>query len=191
METLGDDLVLLAIRPNGVISVAAKLRYGLSGSELVRLAALRRVGIERGRIVVLDEAPTGDVFLDEALASMDDGRKPPAAKAWVARNRGELVRRYLERLAAARTIQLERRKALGFIPVDGWTVLDAGRLAAAQARLDAIAQGTGDVDMSRGRAGRAGDRDRAAASHLPGLARLCRAPADNPRGARQTFRRRD
>lgn len=66
METLGDDLVLLAIVPNGVIGAAAKLQYGLSGSELVRFAALRRAGVERGRIVVLNQAPTGDVLLDEA-----------------------------------------------------------------------------------------------------------------------------
>jgi hypothetical protein len=147
METLGDDLVLLAIRPNGVIG-AAKLQYGLSGSELVRLAALSRVDIQRGRIVVLDEAPTGDVLLDEALASMRGGGQRPTAKAWVMDNRDELVRRYLERLAIAGTIQHGRRKLLGFIPFDGWTVLDAGRLAAARARLDAIAHGTGGIGMS-------------------------------------------
>ena len=147
METLGDDLVLLAIRPNGVIAAAAKLRYGLSGSELVRLAALGRVGIERGRIVVLDQAPTGDVLLDQALADMANRARPPTAKKWVASHRGELVRRYLDRLAAAGTIQLVRRKALGFIPVDGWTALAAERMAAARARLDAVAYGTGDIGM--------------------------------------------
>jgi Golgi phosphoprotein 3 (GPP34) len=144
METLGDDLVLLAILPNGVIGAAAKLQYGLSGSELVRLTALRRIGIERGEIVVLDQAPTGDVLLDEALASLHDS---PTAQAWVARNRDGLVRRYLERLAGTGTIRLERRKALGFIPVNSWTVLDSGRMAAARARLDAIAYGTSGVGM--------------------------------------------
>jgi hypothetical protein len=144
METLGDDLVILSIRPNGVIATAARLRFGLSGSELVRLAALRRITIERDRIVVLEGAPTGDALLDEALASMDG---QPEAKAWVAHDRDELVRRYLERLAAAGTIQLERRKALGFIPVDGWTILDPGRLAAARSRLDIVALGTGAAGM--------------------------------------------
>lgn len=148
METLGDDLVLLAIRPNGVIAAAAKLQYALSGSELVRLAALGRVGIEQGRIVVLDKAPTGDLLLDEALASMDGAAQAPAAGQWVARNRDELVRRYLGRLDAAGTIQLERRKALGLISVNGWTVLDAGRGAAAKARLDAVAHGTGSAGAS-------------------------------------------
>jgi hypothetical protein len=143
METLGEDLVLLAIRPNGVIGTGAKLQYGLSGSELVRLAALGRVSIQDGRIVVLDHTPTGDLLLDEALASMHDWVHD--AQAWVGWDWYELVRRYLERLAAAGTIQLERRKALGLITVAGWTVLDAGRLAAARARLDAIAYNPGDV----------------------------------------------
>jgi hypothetical protein len=149
MDTLGDDLVLLAIRQNGVIAPAATLQYGLSGSELVRLAALRRVDIEDGRIVVLDKAPTGDALLDEALVNMYRGWREPIAIVWVAQNRDDLVRRYLERLAAAGTIQLERRKALGLLPVNGWTVLDAGRLAAARSRLDAVAYGTGGVDMAQ------------------------------------------
>jgi len=148
VETLGDDLVLLAIRPNGVIAEPGMLRYGLAGSELVRLAALGRVDIQHGRIVVLESAPTGDVLLDEALASMYRDWQAPTAQEWVADGRRDLVRRYLERLAAAGTIQLKRRKAPERAPVSGWTVVDAGRLAVARARLDAVAYGTGGVDMA-------------------------------------------
>lgn len=149
METLADDLVLLSIRPNGVIGTAAKLRFGLSGSELVRLAALRRIDLEGGRIVILDQAPTGDELLDEALASMEGGLQALTAKKWVALQRGDVTRRYLEKLVSAGTIRAERRKALGLIPVTGWTVLDAGRLAAARARLDAIANGSASVDSEQ------------------------------------------
>ncbi|HZR51028.1 MAG TPA: GPP34 family phosphoprotein [Streptosporangiaceae bacterium] len=149
METVGEDLVLLGIRANGTIGVAAKLRFGLSGAELIRLAAMRRVDIERGRIVVLDPAPTGDALLDDALASMRGRGRPPTAKNWVARNRAGLTKRYLDRLVAAGTIRLERRKALGLIPVDRWIVADAGRLAQAKARLDAIAYGSGGVSAEQ------------------------------------------
>jgi hypothetical protein len=164
METLGDDLILLSIRTDGVIGTAAKLRFGLSGAELVRLAALRRVDIERGRIIILDETPTGDALLDEALLSMAGGRRPPAAKAWVAHQRGDLTRRYLERLAGAGTIRAEHRKALGFIPKTRWTVLNAERLAAARARLDAIAYGPDGTD-----AGQAALAGLASAIGLPSL----------------------
>jgi hypothetical protein len=149
VETLGDDLVLLSIRSDGAIGTAEKLRFGLSGAELVRLAALGRVDIQRGRIIILGQAPTGDVLLDEALTSMAGSRRPPKAKAWVARRRGDLTRRYLEALASAGTVRAGQRLALGFIPKAGWTVLDAGRLAAARARLDAIAYGSDGVDVEQ------------------------------------------
>lgn len=129
--------------------MAAKLRFGLSGAELIRLTAMRRVDIERGRIVVLDPSPTGDALLDDALASMQDRGRPQTAKNWVARHRAGLTRRYLDRLVAAGTIRLERRKTLGFIPADRWIVADAGRLAQAKARLDAIAYGSGGVSAEQ------------------------------------------
>src|ERR1700722_10097162 len=59
MDELGDDLLLLTARPDGTLALSPKLRFGLSGAELVRLAAARRVDIARGRIAVLDTAPTG------------------------------------------------------------------------------------------------------------------------------------
>jgi hypothetical protein len=48
METLAEDLLLLAVRPNGKLGAAPKLRFGLSGSELVRLAAAHHGGAAGG-----------------------------------------------------------------------------------------------------------------------------------------------
>jgi hypothetical protein len=149
MDELGDDLVLLAARPGGALDIPAKLRFGLSGSELVRLAAAGRVNIERGRIAVLDATPTGDAPLDEALASMEGGRRQPTAKAWVARQRPKLVERYLARLEAGGTISADRRKVLGFIPATRWTIADTARAAQARARLEAVASSTGSVDSAQ------------------------------------------
>ena len=145
MDELGDDLLLLAVRPDGTLALSPKLRFGLSGAELVRLAAARRVDIVRGRIAVLDTAPTGDPLLDEALASMPGGRRGPSAKAWVARDRRGLVERYLARAEAAGTVRAERGQRLGFIPVTRWLVVDTARSAQARARLEAIAAGSGAV----------------------------------------------
>ncbi len=149
MDELGDDLLLLAARPDGTLTVPPKLRFGLSGSELVRLAAARRVDIAGGRIVILDTAPTGDPLLDEALASMTGRRGEPTAKAWVARNRRGLVDRYLARAEATGTIREQRRTALGFIPMTRWAVLDTARAAQARARLEAVATSTGPVDAAQ------------------------------------------
>ena len=149
MDELGDDLLLLAARADGRLPIGTKLRFGLAGSELVRLAAARRVDVVRGRIEVLDSAPTGDPFLDDALTSMTGGRRGPTAKAWVARERRGLVERYLARAEAAGIIRADRRKALGFIPVTRWTVVDTGRAAQARARLEAVAASTGTVDSAQ------------------------------------------
>ena len=145
VDELSDDLLLLTARPDGTLAISSKLRFGLSGAELVRLAAARRVDIVRGRIVILDTAPTGDPLLDEALASMTGGRRGPTAKAWVARTRRGLVERYLARAEAAGTVRAEPGLRLGFIPVTRWLVVDIARAAQARARLEAIAAGNGAV----------------------------------------------
>ena len=60
METLGDDLALLSIGHNGKIQQDKRLAIALAGSELVRLAARRRVDVADGRIIVRDSQRTGD-----------------------------------------------------------------------------------------------------------------------------------
>jgi len=149
MDELCDDLLLLAARPDGTLTLPANLRFGVSGAELVRLAAARRVDIERGRIVVLDTTPTGDDLLDAALASMTGGRRGPSAKAWVARHRPGLVHFYLGRAVDAGTIRGERGTRLGIFPVTRWLVTDTARAAAARARLEAVVTGTGPVSQEQ------------------------------------------
>lgn len=153
MDELSDDLLLLAARADGRLPILEKLRFGLAGAELVRLAAAGRVNVVHGRIEVIHNLSTGDPLLDEALASMGASRglagRGPTAKAWVARHRPELVKRYLARAEMAGIIRAERRKALGFIPVTRWIVVDTARAAQARARLEAVAASTGPVDSAQ------------------------------------------
>jgi hypothetical protein len=150
VETLGEDLVLLSIRPdNGTIATKSRLGYGLRGSELVRLAASGRVGITSDRIVMLDSQPTGDEQLDAALAGLAGARRPPRPKAWVGHPGSHIVDTYLARLAAAGAIREDRRTLLGFIPALRWRIADTARAADARARLDAIARATGPVDTAQ------------------------------------------
>ena len=128
MDTLGEDLMLLAIQPDqGTIAARQRLPYGLRGSELVRLAASGRVEITSGRIVVLDASPAGDDRLDEALASLARARRPPQAKAWDGRPGSGVCDAYLARLAAAGAIREERGRAFGFVPVVRWKIADTAR----------------------------------------------------------------
>jgi hypothetical protein len=150
LSTLGDDLVLLSVRPDdGRIATAELIGIGLMGSELVRLAAAGRVDIVRGRIVVTDPAPMGDAEADAALASLAGARRPPRAKSWCARPRRGICDAYLARLAAAGVIRSEQQTRLGFIRVARWRITDPARVADARARLDAIAHGTGQVDLAQ------------------------------------------
>ena len=149
MDELCDDLLLLAARPDGTLTLPTGLRFGISGAELVRLAAARRIDIQRGHIEVLDATPTGDELLDAALASMAGGRRGPSAKAWVARHRPGLVHFYLGRAVDTGIIRGERGTRLGFIPVTRWLVSDNARAAAARARLEAVVTATGPVSQAQ------------------------------------------
>jgi hypothetical protein len=149
MEELSVDLILLTARSSGTLPYSDNLRFGLSGSELVRLVAARRVDIAEGRIVVLDMTPTGDELLDQALASMADGRRAPSAKAWVARRRAGHVQRYRAQLAADGILRVDRHNFLGLIPADRWKVADTARPAQARSRLEAVAASIGPVQPAQ------------------------------------------
>src|SRR5215469_16426249 len=100
METLGEDLLLLAIDPgNGALRHRSRLRYGLMGAELAALAAARRIEISDGRIVVTDGTgvTTGDQELDAALAGLAGARRPPRPSSWVGRSRRHITVSYLQR----------------------------------------------------------------------------------------------
>lgn len=152
MDTLGDDLILLAIGPDGGrVRQADTVRYGVAGSELVRLVAKGLVKIDGGRLIAVETASggaatassaTGDLELDAALASIAGRGKPPKPASWVGRPRRGLIDGYLTKLETEGRIQrLPGARAR-------WQITDRDALASAKARLDAIATGTGPVDLT-------------------------------------------
>ena len=145
METLGEDLVLLALRPNGTMHAQQKLRFAVAESELLRLAALGRVEIVAGRVFLLDVTTTGHPLLDEALLDLGRRGGGEPAQAWIARARPGLRERYLAHLAAQEAVRVERHRALGLFRVSRWHVLDLGRVGEIRARLDRIAASTGEL----------------------------------------------
>ena len=149
MQSLGEDIVLLAVRPDGRLSNWDKLRFALSGSELVRLVAARKVELLDQRIAVVDPSPPDDPFLAAALADLRGAKRSPHAKEWVAKRGQSLVDAYLAHLTAAGVLRAERRKVLGLIASTRWYVVDAARQAAVRARLDEIARGSGPVDTAQ------------------------------------------
>jgi hypothetical protein len=148
LRTLGEDLLLLSIRPdNGKVATARRIDYGLMGSELVRLAASRRIEVAADRIVILDRAATGDAELDAALLSITGARRPPRAENWVGLPRRGIRNAYLERLTAAGVLRAEPSAVLG---IRRYRILEPERVGRARARLDAIAQSAGPgLDVSQ------------------------------------------
>lgn len=108
METLGDDLALLSVGPNGKIQQDRRLAIALAGSELVQLAARGKADVTDGRIVVRDAQRTGDAELDLALESLLQAGRPPKARVWVSRPRRGIVAAYLGRLEASGGLRSER-----------------------------------------------------------------------------------
>jgi Golgi phosphoprotein 3 (GPP34) len=165
MESLGDDLVLLSIRPDkGRLGNEERIGFGLMGSELVRLAARGSASVNDGRVTVLDAAPTGDTELDAALASLAAARRPPKAQTWVGKPRRGIREAYQTRLARAGAIRIEERHFLGMAMKPRLHVTDSGRVADARARLDAIALSSGPVDITQAAYG-----GLAHAAGLPGM----------------------
>jgi hypothetical protein len=143
METLGDDLALLSLGPNGKIQQDRRLAIALAGSELVQLAARGQVDVADGRIVVRHAERTGDAELDLALESLLRARRPPKARVWVSQPRRGIVPAYLGRLEASRAVRSESA-----LVGTRWRIADPARVSGAAARLDAIARSAGPVDTA-------------------------------------------
>jgi hypothetical protein len=150
LDSLGEDLVLLSVTPDaGRIGTAQRIGFGLMGSELVRLAAGGRITIAANRVIVQDSTPSGDAELDAALDSLAKARRQLRPKNWVSHPRRGICEAYLARLAAAGAVRAEQGTKLGIFPSTRWRIADAGRLAGARARLDAIALSGGQVDTAQ------------------------------------------
>ena len=147
IDSLGDDLALLSVRPDlGIVSARESLARGLMGSELVRLAWLGRIEIAGDAVVVRDPSPTGDAELDLALQSLAQAPHPPQARAWFGRPRRGIIDAYLARLTRSGALRPEQRRDLFRIRYTVWRITDPGRYADARGRLDAIAQSGGPID---------------------------------------------
>jgi pyruvate/2-oxoglutarate dehydrogenase complex dihydrolipoamide acyltransferase (E2) component len=145
MDSLGEDLILLSIRPEkGTLATIQRIGFGLMGSELVRLAATGRIDIQKGRILVLNHAATGDAELDVALGSLARSRRPARATQWVGHPRRGILDTYLRRLMTRGVVRPERR----FLR-KRYFIADPARAADARVRLDAIAHSSGMIDTGQ------------------------------------------
>jgi len=148
MESLCEDLLLLAIDPvSGVVRSWSRLNIALTGAELALLHEAGRIDVSAGRIVVTGPAAmtTGDPDLDATLARLALCAPPPLPRAFVGGHRANVVNSYLARLSGAGFVQHQGGRRFG----QRWPVSDQSRLAAARARLDAVAFGPGEFGSAQ------------------------------------------
>lgn len=149
MRNLGEDILLLALEQNGTIAARDKMHFALAGSELARLAALRRIGLAKGRIVVIDPTATGDFFLDRAFGEILASRRPPRTRGWINSRRDTLTQEYLSAMAASGLVRCETRRRLGVFQVQRWFVADFARADEVMTRLHTIALSSGPIDAAQ------------------------------------------
>ncbi|WP_233219723.1 GPP34 family phosphoprotein [Micromonospora sp. RP3T] len=146
---LTDELVLLAYDDAGANRLGRPhLDYGLAGAVLLELALARRVEVTDKRLVVADPTPTGVPLLDEALATVGDGR-PRTPKDWIGKLAKGLPDRVLDGLVDAGVLRRESDRVLLVFPRTRYPsptgAEPAAETAARQRMVDALV-GDGPVD---------------------------------------------
>lgn len=143
---LAEDLVLLLTDDKTGKPLVDQLRRDLvlAGAvvhELTELGRLRVTGRDEeqrpGRLVVADDAPTGDDLLDTTLQRLA-GRKPEKPKNALGGIGKGLHQRLLERLAARGILRLEVGRVLGLFPRRAWPAVDS-------AHEEGVRRGLSDV----------------------------------------------
>jgi hypothetical protein len=140
---LAEDLLLLLTDDDTgkLAASSAEVDVALGGALLVELTLTERVDVagpgereREGRLVVRDPGPTGDVLLDEALATVGQkqGKKPQSVVGPLGKR--TRVRLY-ERLAEAGLVRAEEGRVLGVFPSHRWPSEDAGHEAAVRTGL--------------------------------------------------------
>lgn len=100
----------------GALRRRAELDCVLAGAELVALVRERRIDLCGGRVIVLDETPTGDRTLDRSLATMACSSEPPWTHVWLRRRSIGLQGRYLGELRDGGLLTEERFRRFGLLP---------------------------------------------------------------------------
>ncbi|WP_257348493.1 GOLPH3/VPS74 family protein [Pseudalkalibacillus decolorationis] len=86
MFTIPEELLLLALddeKGTVVFSALSSLNYGLAGAIFAELTILERITLEDKKIVVTNEAPTGDTVLDDVLRRIKESPKERTVDHWI------------------------------------------------------------------------------------------------------------
>ncbi|MFF5295033.1 GOLPH3/VPS74 family protein [Paractinoplanes globisporus] len=151
--SIAEEFLLLAYDEDGTpLTDGTRLDNGLGGAILLELALARRVDIQDKRVIVTDQAPTGDALADEALARIAED-KPRKPGHWVTKLSKQARPRILEKLVADGVLTVEKDKVLWVFPRTKYPSASGeppAVEAAARERIRAAVLGTGPVEPRTG-----------------------------------------
>ncbi|CAB0150151.1 hypothetical protein PSI9734_00718 [Pseudidiomarina piscicola] len=114
---LYEGLMLLALCEEKGTMSAAYINYGVAAAMLADLLLLKRIEIDaenKNKVIVIDASPTEDPLFDEALAKLQDAKKPRKLDDWVMRlgSISKLKEKVAQALVASGIVKLEEKKVL-------------------------------------------------------------------------------
>ncbi|MFG2563421.1 GPP34 family phosphoprotein [Streptomyces sp. NPDC048496] len=149
--TMGDELLLLAIRPGRRrirIRAEDRLRFALRASELADLGLAGRIAVGPRRIEVMDSQRVEDRRLNNVLRSLGATAPPPSLKDWLRRTSRSLTTEYLSRLEDQKAVRVRRwRDPSGRTRHDILSV-DLPRRQALLARLDSVVRSGSEMSAA-------------------------------------------
>lgn len=145
-----EELVLLAYDDDGRrIVEGTRLDYTLGGALLVELALAERIGVEGGRVVVLNTTPVDDGLVTQALNRIRTDGRDRKPGHWV-RKLAEGVRQpVLDRLVAGEVLTVVHSRVMIVFPRTRYPAVHGVEPVAeteARGRMLAAVQGEGPVE---------------------------------------------
>lgn len=129
--TLAQEFILLTLPDNMGRSVGApsNLSHALTGTMIMELMLIGKLKMdERGRLLVVDSAATGDAMLDDVLARIRHAKRPAKAHSWISNlafGLSKLRAHILQDLVKQSVVQAEPRRFLGLIRYTHYYLLDS------------------------------------------------------------------
>jgi hypothetical protein len=114
---LPEEFVLLAYRDDGTpLTDGMHLDNGLGGALLLELALAEKVDVVDKKVVVLNDAPTGDPLIDQALRRVVEDAKTRRPGHWIGKFAKDARAQVLDQLVDDGVVRREKDKVLWVFP---------------------------------------------------------------------------
>lgn len=131
MLTLAEELFLLSLhdkRSAARFSRLNALPYALAGAVLIELFLMGKLGLDKSRVILLDDGPCEDKLLNETLARIQASERPAKLTRWI-ETLGQKGKKLRNRLALSMVdkgiLRAEEKHFMWVIPYTAYPEQDA------------------------------------------------------------------